>query len=81
LNEDVRIEISGGGYPTAEEAAALVAAVELLVKGGPSLPVGPEGPAASEWALQGRMSDLHWAPLNQRWPGEAPGRSWRRVLS
>ncbi len=75
------IEVAGGGEPTPEEAAALAVAVEFLMmsSGGGSPEV--DTPAASEWALQGRMADLHWAPLTQRWPGETHGRTWRRVLS
>lgn len=77
----VRIEVTGGGDPTPEETAVLVVAVELLVCPPPAVVASAHGPAASEWALQGRMADLHWTPMVQRWPGEPPGRSWRRVLS
>lgn len=77
----VRIAVTAGGEPTPTEAAALAVAVEFLMRGaGAGEPERP-APASSEWALQGRMADLHWAPLTQRWPGEAHGRTWRRVLS
>lgn len=78
---NVCIEIVGGGEPGPEEVAALVMALETLVRPQPCGDGVPASPAASEWALQGRMADLHWAPIAQRWPGEPPGRSWRRVLS
>lgn len=77
----VRIEVTAGGEPAPAQTAALVVAVELLVAASPAVSRGEQAPAASEWALQGRMADLHWAPIVQRWPGEPPGRSWRRVLS
>lgn len=77
----VRIEVAAGGEPTPEEAAALAVVVELMMKTPGAGAAEPAGPASSEWALQGRMSDLHWEPLTQRWPGEAHGRTWRRVLS
>ena len=78
---NVRIEVRGGGEPTPEEAAALVVAVEMLRGSQAAAAADAPSPAAGEWVLQGRMAGLHWAPLSQRWPGEAPGRSWRRVLS
>jgi hypothetical protein len=73
----MRVRVARGGEPTPEEAAALVAALQFLMAGAPAL--ASVSPAQSEWALQGRMGQLGWQPLSRRWPGEPPGRAWRRV--
>lgn len=73
-----RFRVIRGGMLTSEQMAAIAVAVGLLVDeaGAPT----DTPPAADEWALQGRMHALRWQPLAQRWPGEPPGRAWRRVL-
>ncbi len=75
----LRFRIDGGGEPDDAEIAALAVALELIFE--PTVEPSEDSviPTASEWALRGRLDNLHWAPLSQRWPGEPSGQSWRRA--
>ena len=66
------------GRPDPAETAAIVAAVDaVVVDGGRQTPPA----VADAWALLGRLDNLQWQPLQERWPGEPTGRRWRRAAS
>ncbi len=75
-----RFRVIKGGEPTPEELAAIAVTIEALRQSGGGIQEDAAVPASGEWALSGRMQDLHWEPLAQRWPGEASGNSWRRAV-
>ena len=75
-----RFRIIKGGEPSPEELAAIAVSIDVLRQSAGGVQEDAAVPASSEWALSGRMQDLHWEPLVQRWPGEVSGGSWRRAL-
>lgn len=76
---ELAVRIIRGGDPGPEVLAAIVVGLDSIL-GSTSPGESATAGVPDEWALQGRMSALGWQPLFQRWPGEPPGRSWRRVV-
>lgn len=76
---ELAVRIVRGGDPGPEVLAAIVVGLDSIL-GSTSPGESATAGVPDEWALQGRMNALGWQPLFQRWPGEPPGRSWRRVV-
>ncbi len=72
--------ITRGGTPSPEESDAIAMALQELAERRRNLAREQAGQVSSEWMLQGRLHNLTWTPLEMRWPGEPPGRNWRRAV-